>query len=379
MLDFELTRRDFLKFSGASLFLAGLPINGYTQDKPPGNITVIILEGGLDGLALAPPVGDPNLTSFRKTLLPDNLLKINSFFGLHPSLKNLSNLRANNNASLVHATSFPYVKRSHFEGQNLIQGGGLSPFSQTSGWLGRALELAHTSASALSLEMPLILRGNSNNDNYFPAKIKNSKKISSDLLTNISAAHNKIDYEIFEKIKQKNTGISRNLPRDTLSLAKYAGKAMSKKDGPVASVIRIGQFDTHATQEDRLSNRLSIVDKVISTYKESLGEAWNRSIILTLTEFGRTVAENGTLGTDHGYASAGIIAGGAISKGGVISDWPGISKGEQFEGRDLMSTIDYRSVCAACIEKSLGLDHDLIASKVFYSPKLPRIYDELFS
>tara|TARA_B100000787_G_C16193713_1_gene299221 strand:+ start:2350 stop:3489 length:1140 start_codon:yes stop_codon:yes gene_type:complete len=379
MLDFELTRRDFLKFSGASLFLAGLPINGYTQDKPPGNITVIILEGGLDGLALAPPVGDPNLTSFRKTLLPDNLLKINSFFGLHPSLKNLSNLIANNNASLVHATSFPYVKRSHFEGQNLIQGGGLSPFSQTSGWLGRALELAKTSASALSLEMPLILRGNSNNDNYFPAKIKNSKKISSDLLTNISAAHNKIDYEIFEKIKQKNTGISKNLPRDTLSLAKYAGKAMSKKDGPVASVIRIGQFDTHATQEDRLSNRLSIVDKVISTYKESLGEAWNRSIILTLTEFGRTVAENGTLGTDHGYASAGIIAGGAISKGGVISDWPGLSKGEQFEGRDLMSTIDYRSVCAACIEKSLGLDHDLIASKVFYSPKLPRIYDELFS
>jgi len=88
---------------------------------------------------------------------------------------------------------------------------------------------------------------------------------------------------------------------------------------------------------------------------------------------------NGTRGTDHGYGSAGIIAGGAISKSRVISDWPGLAKSDQFEQRDLMSTIDYRSVCAACIEKSLGLDHDLIASKVFFDPKLPRVFDYLFS
>ena len=85
------------------------------------------------------------------------------------------------------------------------------------------------------------------------------------------------------------------------------------------------------------------------------------------------------MGTDHGYGSAGIIAGGAISNGRVISDWPGLAKSEQFEGRDLMSTTDYRSVCAACIEKTLGIDHDLIASKVFYTPKLPRVYDHIFS
>ena len=122
-----------------------------------------------------------------------------------------------------------------------------------------------------------------------------------------------------------------------------------------------------------------MIDDIIAGYKEGLGDAWDRSIILTLTEFGRTVFENGTRGTDHGYGSVGLLAGGAITKSRVISDWPGLSKKEQFEQRDLMSTIDYRSVCAACIENALGLDHDLIADKVFFTPKLPRVYNNIFS
>jgi uncharacterized protein (DUF1501 family) len=158
---------------------------------------------------------------------------------------------------------------------------------------------------------------------------------------------------------------------------------MAKEDGPLASVIRVGRFDTHAKQDEntngQLTEQLGVVDDVISGYREGLGKAWDRSIILTLTEFGRTVLENGTWGTDHGYGSAGLLAGGAITKSGVLTQWPGLSKKDQFEQRDLMSTIDYRSVCAACIEKTLSLDHDLIASKVFYTPKLPRVYDHIFS
>ena len=94
MSKFELTRRDFLKASGASLFLAGLPIPGYTQDKPPGTISVIILEGGMDGLTAVPPFGDSNLMSMRKSITPENFLKLNSFFGLHPSFNFFSGLMA---------------------------------------------------------------------------------------------------------------------------------------------------------------------------------------------------------------------------------------------------------------------------------------------
>jgi uncharacterized protein (DUF1501 family) len=158
---------------------------------------------------------------------------------------------------------------------------------------------------------------------------------------------------------------------------------MSQDGGPLSSVIKVTQFDTHANQgADEFGKHgklLKLVDEIIAGYREGLGDAWDNSIILTLTEFGRTVRVNGTWGTEHGYGSAGLLAGGSITKSRVISKWPGLAENEQFEKRDLMSTIDYRSVCAACIEKSLGLDHDIIADKVFFTPELPRVYDYIFS
>jgi len=383
MPNINLTRRDFLKASGASLFLAGLPIPGYSQDKPPGTISVIILEGGMDGLTAVPPFGDPNLLKMRKDLVSQNYLKLNSFFGLHPSFKYFAGLMAKNNAAVIHATNFPYVLRSHFEGQNLMQGAGLTPFSEKTGWLGRALDLAKTPGRAMSLDMPLILRGSNENDNFYPASILKSGDLITNLIQNISMTHEGDGAEVFKKVQQKSTQSNVIVPRDPASLAQYAGKVMSQEGGPLASVIKVDQFDTHANQgaeeNGQHGTQLAVVDDIIAGYKDGLGDAWDRSIILTLTEFGRTVSENGTRGSDHGYGSAGLLAGGAITKSNIISQWPGLSKSEQFEQRDLMSTIDYRSVCAACIEKSLGLDHDLIAEKVFFTPKLPRLYDYIFS
>ena len=379
----NLTRREFLKASGASLFLAGLPLPGFTKDKPPGTISVILLEGGMDGLTAVPPFGDSNLLKMRKGLTPENYLKLNSFFGLHPSFKYFAGLMAKNNASIVHATNFPYTKRSHFEGQNLMQGGGLNPFSETSGWLGRALDLARTPGRSMSLDMPLVLRGMSDNDNFYPANIRSSSNLMTQLIDSISMSHNKEGSEVFKKLSKKSTQKDSIVPRNPASLAKYAGKAMSQENGPLSSVIKVDQFDTHAHQGSdeygRHGKQLTLIDDIIAGYKEGLGDAWDRSIILTLTEFGRTVLENGTQGTEHGYGTAGLLAGGAISKSRVVSNWPGLAKNEQFEQRDLMSTIDYRSVCAACIENALGLDHDLIADKVFFTPKLPRVYNNIFS
>ena len=379
----NLTRREFLKASGASLFLAGLPMPGYTKDKPPGTISVIVLEGGMDGLTAVPPFGDPNLLKMRKNLVSENYLKLNSFFGLHPSFKYFAGLMAKNNAAVIQATNFPYTLRSHFEGQNLMQGAGLAPFSEKTGWLGRALDLAKTPGRAMSLDMPLILRGSNENDNFYPASILKSGDLITNLIQNISMTHEGDGAENFKKVQQKSTQSNVIVPRDPASLARYAGKVMSQEGGPLASVIKVDQFDTHANQgaeeNGQHGTQLAIIDDIIAGYKDGLGDAWDQSIILTLTEFGRTVSENGTRGSDHGYGSAGLLAGGAITKSNIISQWPGLSKSEQFEQRDLMSTIDYRSVCAACIEKSLGLDHDLIAEKVFFTPKLPRLYDYIFS
>lgn len=378
-------RRNLLKAGAASLFLAGVPIAGLAKGKPPGSISVIILEGGMDGLATIPPIGDPDLMRMRKAISPEGYLPLNDFFGLHPSLKFYAQLMARGHASAVHATAFPYTKRSHFEGQNMIEGGGLSPFSEKTGWLGRALDLADVAGRSLSLDMPLILRGHHENDNFYPASIRGSSRPKADLVNMIAMGHKLDAAQIFTKVARKSED-NVQVPRDPASLATYAGRAMAQADGPVASVIRVDNFDTHANQVEegdadagRLARQLVVVDDVIAGYRRGLGKAWDDAIILTLTEFGRTVAVNGTRGTDHGYGSVGLLAGGALSGSGVIADWPGLSKQDQFEKRDLMATIDYRSVCAACLEKALGIDHDVIASQVFLQPDLPRVFDHLFA
>jgi uncharacterized protein (DUF1501 family) len=233
--------------------------------------------------------------------------------------------------------------------------------------------------------MPLILRGYRDNDNFYPASIRGSGRPAADLLEMIAMGHQMEAAQIFTKVANKSKE-NVQVPRDPASLAKYAGQAMAQADGPVASVIRVENFDTHANQVEegdtdsgRLARQLVVVDDVIAGYRRGLGKAWDDAIILTLTEFGRTVAGNGTLGTEHGYASVGLLAGGTLSGSGVVADWPGLSKKDQFEKRDLMATIDYRSVCAACLEKSLGLDHDLIASQIFRQPDLPRVFEHLFA
>ena len=258
-------RRNILKAGAASLFLAGMPITGFAKGKPPGSISVIILEGGMDGLSTIPPIGDPDLMRMRKTISPEGYLPLNDFFGLHPSLKFYAQLMARGHASAVHATAFPYTKRSHFEGQNLIEGGGLSPFSEKTGWLGRALELAGVAGRSLSLDMPLILRGYRDNDNFYPASIRGSGRPAADLLEMIAMGHQMEAAQIFTKVANKSKE-NVQVPRDPASLAKYAGQAMAQADGPVASVIRVENFDTHANQVEegdtdsgRLARQLVVV------------------------------------------------------------------------------------------------------------------------
>jgi len=379
----EMTRREFLKLTGASLFLSAVPVSGFTKDLPQGNISVILLQGGMDGLTAVPPIGDPALASLRQEIGLSNPIKINPFFGLHPKLQYFSKLMAKGEASVVHATSFPYTKRSHFEGQNYMQGGGSGPFSTTTGWLGRALDLALLPGRAMSLELPLILRGSLDVDNFYPARVSGSSKPEKWLIEQITMAHQAEEAKAFAAVGQKVADQEKsNIPRDPVSLAQYAGEQMSKKGGPVASVIRVNQFDTHALQgadDGNHGDRLELLDEVIKAYRKGLGSAWNNSIILTLTEFGRTASVNGTSGTDHGYGSVGLLAGGLINKSRIISEWPGLGSADLFEDRDLYASIDYRSVCAACIERALGLDHDLITQKVFLTSKLKRTYDYIFS
>jgi uncharacterized protein (DUF1501 family) len=379
-----LTRRHFLATTGAaSVYFAGMPMRGYAQTRDLGKIAVIILEGGLDGLSAVPPLGDSSLMKQRKTLVASAPLKLNPFFGLHPNLVNFAHMLNAGEAAIVHATNIPYTQRSHIEGQNLMQSGGHMPYGSDTGWLGRAMEIAGIPVKALALDMPLLIRGGEDLDNLYPVDMPGVLPPSGEIVGLISASYGGDMAQAYDKVRMKilnNSLASRR--RDPAGLAYSAGQEMAKPGGPNVSVIRIPDFDTHARQgvdQGMLPRLLTTVDDVFRAYKIGLGDAWENSIVLTLTEFGRTVKENGSDGTDHGYGTAGLLAGGLLKKATVMANWPGLSDKELFEGRDLMATLDYRAVAAAAIEAAFGIPHDQVAEQVFGETKLLRVHDLLFA
>lgn len=371
-------RRDFLKLSGCSLALASVP-TWARSNNPNRRLVVFFLEGGLDGLSALVPKAEGALESHRESLLPTSLLDLNNHWALDPSLRNTHKLMLSQDILGVHATNFPYTKRSHFEGQNFIQGAGKAPFTESTGWIGRGLDLVNYGGRAMSLDTPLLLRGTTSIDNYYPAHVKGAYNPSSDLLKRIHSGLSEQWQTTNEKLiarVTKNTYQSND--RSPNALAREAGKTLSEKDGPIAAMIRLGGYDTHAGQGSRLGSKLSELDLCISSLKDSLGDAWDNTTFITLTEFGRTVKVNGSSGSDHGYGTCMFIGGGAVNGGAVLADWPGLAKSDLFERRDLMATLDSRSLCAAALEHTLGLEHDEIAERVFFEPNLKRVTDRIY-
>ena len=377
------TRRSFLKGGLATLFFSGMPLPGLTKVSNKKNIIVIMLRGGMDGLTAVPVISDPSLNSMRKNIIIDDVLKLTSDFALHPKLETFYELFQKNQASIVHATSIPYTGRSHFEGQDLMETGSLVPYSTKTGWLGRGLNLSNNNLNglALALPMPLILRGAENNNNFFPTnEILPNEKILTEIRSIYEAKN--------ESELAKNIDLILNRPLSMMInyknlhiLSKVAGQTLRSPEGPNVAVFDIEGFDTHSAQGDingKHAEHLSEVDTVVNTLKNHLKEAFKDTLILTVTEFGRTVNENSGRGTEHGYGSAILMAGGLLKKSQVYSDWPGLKQNNLFEGRDLQSTIDARSVYASAMATVFDLDFELVKREVFWNEDIKDLSGQLF-
>ena len=377
-----ISRRHFLSLAAPALALSGYPVHGFTKEPIEGRIIVIMLQGGMDGLLAIPPIGDDNLFKQRKALVASNPLKLNPLFGIHPNFRNFSKMLKSNEASIVHATSFSYTGRSHFEGQNVAQSGSKLPFSTNTGWLGRAMDFARITGKALSLDAPLLIRGAPEFDNFYPASIEKTRSPQTALIDLIKETHDGDVMIAIDKLSRGSmSGPSRLRARDPLSLATKAGESMRELNGPRVAVLTIPEFDDHSSIGSTTGHHpelFTLLDNVFYNLKIALKEQWDNTIVLTTTEFGRTVQENGSAGTDHGYGSVGLLAGGLINKSSVVANWPGLASKDLYEKRDLFATIDYRSVCSACIEAAFGLDHDFIIEKVFEDKKIARVYEHIF-
>ncbi|MDC0455226.1 DUF1501 domain-containing protein [Candidatus Pelagibacter sp.] len=385
----KITRRDFLKGTATTLFLAGFNLPALATTSKKKNLVVIMLRGGMDGLCAVPVIGDKNFEKRRKSILIEDTIKLNSDFALHPRLIGFNKCWNDNTGSIVHAASIPYTQRSHFEGQNLMESGGRTPYQEKTGWVGRAMKLANLQGDglALSLPMPLLLRGIPKNNNYFPGRGKLPRERTLELLKSVYAESSEDELlEMMNYIKKRKNeemmgGTVRRGKRENKNLARQAATYLRKSDGPRVAVFEVNGFDTHAAQggvDGTHTKCLVEMDEIINNLKDNLQEAYNDTIILTVTEFGRTIKQNGGNGTEHGYGTAIFMAGGLLKKSQVHTDWPGLKRKELYDGRDLNATIDARSVYASAMSTVFDLDFKRIQKDVFWGEDLQNLSDKLF-
>ena len=385
----KISRRDFLKGTATSLFLAGFNLPALATTSRKKNLVVIMLRGGMDGLCAVPVIGDKNFEKRRKSILIENTIKLNSDFALHPRLIGFNKCWNENTGSIIHATSIPYKQRSHFEGQNLMESGGRVPYQEKTGWVGRAMKLANLQGDglALSLPMPLLLRGIPKNNNYFPTWGRLPRKDTLDLLKSVYADSSEeellqmMNFIKKRKDEQMMGGTGGGDRQKNKNLARQAAKYLRKSDGPRVAVFEVNGFDTHAAQggiDGTHTKCLVEMDEIINNLRDNLQEAYKDTIILTVTEFGRTIKQNGGNGTEHGYGTAIFMAGGLLKKSQVHTDWPGLKRKEMYEGRDLNATIDARSVYASAMSTVFDLDFKRIQKDVFWGEDLQNLSDKLF-
>ena len=378
----KINRREFLKTTAAtSLYFAGFGLPSYASQKKK-NLVIIMLQGGMDGLCAVPIKNDKNFEKLRSKINLDRTLKLTSDFDLHPALENFKSCWDQNTASVFHATSIPYKERSHFEGQNLMMTGGRVPYKHKTGWLGRGMKLAGLKGNglALSLPMPLLIRGVPLNDNYYPIR---SSLPNKGILNIIEEEFNQyVEKDLSATLsmvrKRKFNSYSGN---NNSSLALEAGKQLADPNGPRVAVFQVEEFDTHAAQggvHGTHADCLREYDQIVKGLKTSLGTVFKDTLILTLTEFGRTIKQNGGNGTEHGYGTAVLMAGGLIKRSEVHGDWPGLKRKELFQGRDLNSTMDARSIYASAMSTVFDLDFKRIQKDVFWGENLQNLSDKLF-
>ena len=167
-----------------------------------------------------------------------------------------------------------------------------------------------------------------------------------------------------------------------VALATAAGEVLARGDGPRVASIDFGGWDTHISQLGEygaLTRNLRLLDRAVAALKIALAAAWQQTAVLIVTEFGRTVAPNGSGGTDHGTGGAAFVAGGAVRGGRVIADWPGLSERALHEGRDLRATLDLRSLFKAALAAQLGLPESVLESQVFPDSRAARPLEGLFA
>lgn len=384
----HLNRRALLGLGISVSFLGTQAFAASEGDLARKKLVVVICRGGMDGLSVSPPVGDPDYAALRGSiaLRPDQVLKLDDTFGLHPELKTVHTLAQQGQARIAPAIASPDRARSHFEAQDVLETGAAGVYGAETGWLNRTLvalaPVRKVEGLSVGTTAPLILRGKVQAASWSPGKGVDETARLPTLLQ-----------DLYRNDPLLGPAFARGLETETMAqtamtalaapptmagapparggveaarkLGSTLGGFMIQAGGPQIAAVSLDGFDTHAGQTGQIATRLSYMDAVLSGLHTGLGAEWKNTVVVVVTEFGRTARVNGTGGTDHGTGSTGLILGGALKRGGIVGDWPTLKQTALFENRDTAPTLDMRGLFKGVLANHMGVDRTILEKSVF--------------
>jgi len=375
---FDPTRRGLLQGAagGLALSLGGASL-GFSAAHSDNKLIVVILHGGMDGLNVVVPTFSSEYYAARPGIAiapageANGAIALTDGFGMHPAMPNLAQMYLKGEAAFLHAASAPYNKRSHFDGQDVLENGTTAAFGAQTGWLNRAIGLAPALPAGLGIgsTVTLVLTGEQPIASWAAPKTTPASAETVNKVLEIYGPDPILQAALQGSIDIANiVGDLGNLGTGFEFTARAAGRIMAADGGPGGCAIGYSGWDTHANQGGStgiLANNLSQLDTALLALKQELGSTWSRTTVLVATEFGRTFNENGTGGTDHGVGGVSFLLGGAVKGRRFLGDWPGLQTSQLYQNRDLLAANDLRSMFKGVLRDHWGVDLSDLNNSVF--------------
>jgi len=390
-----ISRRVFVKSGGIALFSVGLdPLflarAALSLDRPAPStgrpiLVCLFQRGAVDGLSLVVPHGDRRYYDERPriAIAEREVIDLDRYFGLHPRLAPLKPLWDNKSLAVIHAVGSPDATRSHFDAQDYLESGTPGRKATRDGWLNRYCQHSREHddtpfrAVAFGPQLPRILAGTApslalENLEAFgvrtggaaPDRLTRAfEQLYAGAATGLLASSSDQAFAAVRELRaadptQYAPANGADYPRSPLGRALLQIAQLIKAGvGLELAFADVTGWDTHVNQgagDGQLANRLGDFAQALAAFSQDLGEKMRDVVVLTMSEFGRTIKENGTVGTDHGHATAMLALGGSVNGGKVLGKWPGLDAANRFEGRDLAVTTDFRDLFGEILSRHLG-------------------------
>lgn len=379
-----MNRRHFLQLAslaGLGAYTLGqstLAFAAAGASSQPKRLIVVILRGAVDGLSIVAPYAEAVYYQKRSSIAiarpdaPNGLLDLDGYFGLHPALAPLMPRWQSAQLGFVHASGSPDPTRSHFDAQDYLESATPGKKSTQDGWMNRLIGVLPGNASSLTAlsvgeTLPRILSGPQTVANFSGGKRAGKRTLldrprMASAFAELYTGQTELA-QAYQTAQQSHHEIQMNLQMDEASNGAPPPDGFPADAAKLATLMRrnakiqlafvgLGGWDTHINQgssQGQLANKLAPLGQGLEALASGLGPVWDDTVILVMSEFGRTVQQNGTGGTDHGHGNVMWYLGGKVTGGKVRGQWPTLNENALYEGRDLAVTTDFRSVIAGIL------------------------------